>query len=113
MSRLKAVAPTCFEPSDPYQGLARIVVLLGTNYVGLIAEQRNGAYEFLPNCSGPFCVGLRLTPGPRVAKTYSAVQRLVRGMLKQQEPPSPIPWFVAVRPDGRSWERSFTSEATA
>ena len=29
------------------------------------------------------------------------------------EPPSPIPWYVAVRPDGKAWNRPFTSQAAA
>ena len=102
-----------FEPSEPYEGLARIVVLLTTNYVGTVAEQRNGAYEFIPNGGGPFCAPLRLPTGPHVAKTYPAIQRLVRGLLKNQEPPAPPPRYVVVRPDGKVWNRPFTSEAAA
>ena len=102
-----------FEPSEPYQGLARIVVLLISNYVGTIAEQRNGAYEFVPNCVGPFCASLRLPTGPHVAKTYPAIQRLVRGLLRYKEPPAPPPRYVVVRPDGKVWNRPFTSEAAA
>ena len=102
-----------FEPSEPYEGLARIVVLLTTNYVGTVAEQRNGAYEFIPNGGGPFCASLRLPTGPHVAKTYPAIQRLVRGLLKNQEPPAPPPRYVVVRPNGKVWNRPFTSEAAA
>ena len=30
--------PIRFEPSEPYQGFTRIVVMLGPDYIGTIAE---------------------------------------------------------------------------
>ena len=35
------------------------------------------------------------------------------GLLAGLEPPSPIPWYVGVRPDGTAWQRRFGSEAAA
>ncbi len=102
-----------FGPSGPYQGLARVVVFLGTNYVGTIAEQHSGTYEFVPHRSGPFYTALCLLPGPLVATSDTGIRKMVSGLLAGLEPPSPIPWYVAVRPDGRAWNRPFTSQAAA
>ena len=55
--------------------------MLGTNYIGTIAQQRDGAYEFIPHRAGPFCTALRLPAGTLGAKSAAAIQRLVRGLL--------------------------------
>ena len=102
-----------FIPSEPHDGFARITVLLGTDYVGVIAERWGGGYEFIPHRIGPFCASLRLPAGQHIGRNYPAVRKLVHGLLEGQVPPAQPPQYVIVRPDGTAWQRSFTSEAAA
>ena len=67
----------------------------------------------MPHRSDPFCTALRLLPGPHVAANDTGIKHLVSSLLAGLEPPSPIPWYVAVRPDGKAWNRPFTSQAAA
>ena len=105
--------PIRFEPSEPYQGFTRIVVMLGPDCIGTIAERRDGMHEFVPHRCGAFCAALCLPDGPHVAKTASAISRLVRGLLVDVALPEAETLYKAVRPDGRVWDRPFSSEAAA
>ena len=102
----------CFAPSR-FQGLARIDVLLDSNHVGIIAQQQRGPFEFIPHRSGSFCRALRLPNGPHVADNENAMRCIVRKLLEAAKTPSTIPEYVAMRPDGRPWERTFFSETAA
>ena len=52
---LSPSVPLYFEPSELYQGLTRSVVMLGTKYIGIVAERRDGMQEFVPYRSGASC----------------------------------------------------------
>ncbi len=51
--------------------------------------------------------------GPHIARNTETISRLVRGLLAGMALPEAETRYVAVRPDGRAWNRPFSSEATA
>ena len=82
---MRSADPIRFEPSEPYQDLARIVALLDTNYVGTLAERPDGVYEFIPHRSGPFCIALRLSDGLHIAVSFKAMEAVVWRLMKERQ----------------------------
>ena len=81
--------------------------------MGTLAERPDGAYEFIPYRSGPFCIALRLSDGPHIVVSFKAMEAVVWRLMKERQAHDQLAAYVPVRPNGTAWTRTFASEAAA